>query len=118
MNTDLIILIPLIPLMGAVINGLLGRFFPRWLVGLIGCVSIGTSFVLSLVVFRYLDPQNPQSSLSAVLFSKWIFAENLSVPVAFSLDRLSAVMILVVSGVSFLIHVYSIGYMLEKTVAL
>ena len=111
MNTDLIILIPLLPLLGAIVNGFFGRYLPRRLVGLIGCSTIGISFLISIYVFRFLSHDDPQEKIKATLFNDWISVENLNVSVSFILDRLSAVMLLVVSGVSFLIHVYSIGYM-------
>jgi NADH-quinone oxidoreductase subunit L len=111
MNKDLILLIPLLPLFGAVINGLVGRYMPRWLVGFLACSTIGVSFLFSIIVFRYLAGIDATGSVTATLYPDWITIDDLAVNVSFVLDRLSAVMILVVSGVSFLIHIYSIGYM-------
>ncbi|MBU1320090.1 MAG: NADH-quinone oxidoreductase subunit L [candidate division Zixibacteria bacterium] len=104
-------LIPLAPLIGFIINGLIGKRLPRQMVSLIACGSVFISLLVSVIAFTKLlalDPANRAFELS--LFS-WIPSGSFNVDMAFLLDPLSAVMILVVSGVGFLIHVYSIGYM-------
>ena len=111
MDANLIILIPLLPLFGAIINGIAGRWLPKWMITLFGCLSIGCSFILSIAAFRLLNSDDPQSVAKASLIKDWIFSEDFVFSIAMSLDRLSSIMILVVSGVSFLIHIYSIGYM-------
>jgi len=109
--SDYIYLVPLIPLLGFLFNGLLIGRVPRPLVSFIGCASVGLSLILSLFLFFTLKSLPPDARvIEQVLFS-WIPAGNFNVDVAFLLDPLSAVMILVVSGVGFLIHVYSVGYM-------
>jgi len=105
-------LIPLLPLAGFVINGLLLGRLPRPVVSLVACGSVGLSFILSLLSFFELKAL-PESArvMEQVLFA-WIpSGSQFNANFGFLLDPLSAVMILVVSGVSFLIHVYSIGYM-------
>ncbi len=108
---DYLFLIPLLPLIGFLINGLLIGRLPKPVISLVGCASIGLSFVLSLMLFFELKGM-PEGSrmIEQVLFS-WIPAGSFHVDIAYLLDPLSAVMILVVTGVGFLIHVYSVGYM-------
>ncbi|MBD3401359.1 NADH-quinone oxidoreductase subunit L [candidate division GN15 bacterium] len=103
--------IPLLPLLGFLINGLLLGKLPRPVVSAVACVSVGLSFVLSLLLFFELRSLPPAArEIEQVLFT-WIAAGSFHVDIAFLLDPLSAVMILVVTGVGFLIHVYSTGYM-------
>ena len=107
-------LIVLFPLLGAFVNGVFGKRLPRSLNALIGCLTVGLSFVLACVVFRDLLLLGPdQRSISVKLFT-WIESADLSVDAAFLLDPLSTVMILVVTGVGFLIHVYSVAYMADE----
>ncbi len=103
-----IYLIPLIPLIGFVINGLIGKKLPRGFVYFIGCISIFASFVLSaLALWKVIDTGNAIE----MTYGSWISSGSLSVSIGFKIDQLSAVMINIVSGVGFLIHFYSIGYM-------
>ena len=108
---DYLYLIPLLPLIGFLINGLLIGRLPKPVISLVGCGSIGLSFILSLFAFFELKSL-PETArvIEQVLFT-WIPAGSLHVNIAYMLDPLSAVMILVVTGVGFLIHVYSVGYM-------
>ncbi len=104
-------LVPLFPLIGFVLNGLLLGRLPRPVISFIGCASVGLSLVVSVLLFFELKEMTPAARfIEQVLFS-WIPAGSLHVNVGYLLDPLSAVMILVVSGVGFLIHVYSVGYM-------
>src|SRR5712692_11531725 len=106
----LLLLIVALPLAGWLINGLVGGRMPRRLVGVIGSGAVGASFVASLIVVR--DPAVAGGGLTATLFT-WIAAGDFTVSAGLMMDRLSALMALVVTGVGFLIHVYSIGYMAE-----
>jgi NADH-quinone oxidoreductase subunit L len=104
-------LIPLIPLAGATINGLIGRKASRQGVSAVALLASGASFAMALwVALRF-------SSLTAVphieIFAHWIRSGGFNVDFAFYLDQLSLVMLLVVTGVGFLIHIYSVGYMWE-----
>lgn len=100
-------LIPFLPLLGFLINGLGCRKLPRSLISLIGCSTVLASFALSLRAFSYTADNGV---LTAVLFD-WIHAGNFSLDFAVQVDRLTAVMILVVTGVGSIIHIYSMGYM-------
>ncbi len=99
------------PLLGAALNGLLNRRLPRPLVGLIACGSVLVSFGLSLAAFLRLTGMPPEARLLADHVATWFAAGAVRVDIGFAMDPLGAVMALVVSGVGFLIHVYSLGYM-------
>jgi len=111
--SEYIWVVPTLPLAGFVINALLGRRLSRLGVGLVACGTMGVAFLLSLALLWALFhlPLDARS-LSQELYT-WIGTANLKVSLGFLLDPLSAVMILVVTGVGFLIHVYSVGYMGE-----
>jgi len=104
-------LIPLFPLVGFLLNGLLGSSFTERQVGSIGATAIGLSFVTAVIIFFQLTSL-PESEryITATLYS-WIQTGSLDISINFLLDPLSIVMLLVVTGVGTLIHIYSIGYM-------
>ena len=108
---DYLFLIPLFPLIGVIINGLLGRGFPEKLTGVLGSAMILASFVVSIIAFIQLIGMDPEHRKLVNELYPWIVAGPLKVQFAFMLDPLSMIMTLVVTGVSFVIHVYSIGYM-------
>ncbi|MEA2634595.1 MAG: NADH-quinone oxidoreductase subunit [Chloroflexota bacterium] len=102
-------LVLLTPLAGFLVNALLGRLLPRRIVGWIGAGSIGLAFVFALLALsQVLGGQR----LDQTYFTWWQSAD-FNVPFNLYLDQLSTLMILVITGVGFLIHVYSIGYMRE-----
>ncbi len=105
-------LIVLFPLAGVIINGLVGVKFPRKLIGAIGCLAILGSFICAALVFKEVVVQGIEHAAEVVLFT-WIGCGSLQVNVGFLVDPLSVVMMLTVSGVSFIIHLYSIGYMAD-----
>jgi NADH-quinone oxidoreductase subunit L len=103
-------LIPLLPFAGFVLNGILGRRLPKALVSTIALLAPLASFVVVLnaakasvdgLVLPYVE----------TLPHPWINAGTLHVDISFVLDHLSLFMLLIVTGVGFLIHVYSVGYM-------
>jgi NADH-quinone oxidoreductase subunit L len=106
-------LIVLFPLLGAIINGLVGSRLNRKLVGWIGSGSILLSFFYSLASTLYLYNQGHDSEYGDLTYTafQWIYAGDLGLDIAFLMDPLTSVMVLVITGVGFLIHVYSIGYM-------
>ena len=108
---DYIWLIPILPLAGFVINGFLGKRLPPWLVGLIAFGAVGLSFLVSLLSLVDLLGLPEDGRIYDQFLFAWIPLGDFQVDIAFRLDPLSAVMILVVSGVGFLIHLYSVGYM-------
>lgn len=108
---DYIWLVPLLPLLGFLINGLFGKRLGNSLIGWVGCGSIGLSFLISIGVFFELLKYPPAQRLIQKVIFPWIWSGNFHIDIGFQIDPLSTVMILVVSGVGFFIHVYSIGYM-------
>jgi NADH-quinone oxidoreductase subunit L len=99
-------LIPVLPLAGAAINGFLGRKSSRRAVTTIALFFSGAAFAWALVVAARVSFPHPPEFLA-----HWIRSGSFSVDFAFYLDQLSLVMLLVVTGVGFLIHIYSVGYM-------
>jgi NADH-quinone oxidoreductase subunit L len=101
-------LIPVLPLAGAAINGFLGKKSSRTAVSTIGLFFSGAAFAWALsVVFRVSSDALPYQEYLA----HWIRSGSFSADFALYLDQLSLVMLLVVTGVGFLIHIYSVGYM-------
>lgn len=107
---DYVWLVPLFPLLGVIINGLLGVRFPKKLTGVIGTAAIFLSFLVSCLIFSELI-QLPPGSRSELILFKWIPCGDLQVNIGFLVDALSIIMMLTVSGVSTVIHIYSMGYM-------
>src|SRR5437899_5143054 len=104
-------LIPVLPLIGAALNGLFGKRLTRHAVATAALAFSGASFGLALfVAARFSTLELPHVETVA----QWIRAGNFQADFAFYLDQLSLVMLLVVSGVGFLIHTYSVGYMWEE----
>lgn len=110
---DLIWLIPLLPLIGFLANGIGRNALPKPLVGFIGSGVVFVSFLLSCGVFAdvYAARQAGDPAAFTQSIFEWIAAGNLNVSLSFLVDPLSAIMLLIVTGIGFLIHVYSIGYM-------
>ena len=101
-------LIPILPLAGAAVNGFFGKKSSRQAVTIVGLFFSGAAFAWALgVAFRFSSLELPYQEYLA----HWIRSGNFSVDFAFYLDHLSLVMLLVVTGVGFLIHIYSVGYM-------
>lgn len=109
MINSLLWLIPLLPLLGFVINGLGRNTFSKNLIGIIGSGTILASFILSLILFFELSGST-QKQFPVELFD-WISVANLHIPLSFLYDPLSAIMLLIITGIGFLIHIYSVGYM-------
>src|SRR5437762_7752450 len=102
-------LVLLMPLAGFLVNALLGRLLPRRLVGWVGAGSIGLAFVFAVVILsQVLGGQKLDQS-----YFTWWQSADFNVPFNLYVDALSALMILVITGVGFMIPVYSIGYMRE-----
>ena len=104
-------LVLLFPILGSMINGVLGRSLPKRAVSWIGTGSIGLAFVVALWVWLDLLKLPPEERIFTQTLFDWIVAGGLSAQFSLLIDPLSVVMMLVVTGVGFLIHVYSVGYM-------
>lgn len=106
---NLVWLVPLIPLLGFVINGLGRNTFSKGLIGFIGSSVIFISFVISIGIFLALGSDTVKSH--EIFLFDWINAGALKIPLSFLVDPLSSIMLLIITGIGFLIHVYSVGYM-------
>jgi NADH-quinone oxidoreductase subunit L len=104
-------LVPLIPLAGAAVNGLAGWRSGEKGIGLVAVGAVGLAFALSLAVFVELALQPVAHRSREIDLFTWIAAGRLEVAAAFLIDELSSLMMLVVCGVGFLIHIYAVGYM-------
>jgi NADH-quinone oxidoreductase subunit L len=108
MNTNLHLwLIPLLPFAGFLLNGILGRRMPKWGVTTVALLAPLAAFCV------VLNAALADSLPYVETFGNWINIPALQVDFSFVLDQLSLVMLLVVTGVGFLIHVYSVGYMAD-----
>jgi len=107
--TDLVYLIPLFPLLGFLINGLGWRTIPKNIGGIIGSLSVLASFAVSLLIFFEVK----EGVSKTVTLFDFIQSGNLYIPLAFQVDSLSALFLLIITGIGFLIHVYSTSYMHE-----
>ncbi|MBU1707302.1 NADH-quinone oxidoreductase subunit L [bacterium] len=109
--SHLIFLIILFPLIGVITNTFFTRRWSEAAIGSFSSAMVGASFIFSVAAFISLLGMEPSARhIEQVLFS-WIHVGNFHAPATLLVDTLSCVMILTVSGVSFLIHIYSIGYM-------
>ena len=102
-------LIPVLPLLGFILIGILNKRLPVSLSGGIASAAVFLSFLLSLGVF--MEVSNETAVPERLVLFDWISVGDLKIDFSFLLDRLSAIMLLVVTGVGTLIHIYSIGYM-------
>ncbi|MEY2818470.1 MAG: NADH-quinone oxidoreductase subunit [Chloroflexota bacterium] len=113
-NTGFYFLAPglvLVPILGLLINAIFGKNFSEKVVGTVASLASGTAFVIS-VLLAYSVAVNHGHAVS-VPFAEWIHIGDLKLDWTFRVDSLSATMMLVVSGVGTLIHIYAIGYMHE-----
>ena len=101
-------LIPILPLAGFLINGLGRNVLPKSIIGAVGSLVILAAFGLSLGAFLQVSDTGQAINVS---YFTWIQVGKFTVPFAFLIDQLSAIMLLIITGVGFLIHVYSTGYM-------
>src|SRR4051812_22851059 len=104
---DLLRWIPLIPLIAALINTFFGRIWGKRVTGALACAAVGASFALALYVFGVL----PADGLMRDSLYRWIDSGSFQVNVSFQVDALTVIMLLVVTGIGFLIHLYALGYM-------
>jgi NADH-quinone oxidoreductase subunit L len=109
----MLLLIPLLPLAGFLINAALGRRLPKAVSGGVACLAMVAAFAVSVAaVSAALGQPEPHAIRQTV--STWIGSGSLQVPFALYLDPLSSVMILVITGIGSLIHIYSTGYMHDE----
>ena len=99
-------LIPVFPLLGFILLGLLGKSFKKTSAGILASGLVLASFIISCILFFQLPLEQPITT-----YFDWINVGDLHIPISFLIDPISCIMLLIITGVGFLIHVYSIGYM-------
>jgi len=105
--------IPLLPLIGAAICGLAGRWLPKSWVYAVALLSVLLSCCAGFVAFSQVAQGEPPGGLLHEQVFEWFSVGKLTVDLGLHLDRLSGTLVLVITGVGFLIHLYSIAYMDE-----
>lgn len=108
----LVYLVPLLPFIGFLINGLGRKSMSKSLIGIVGSGMILASFVVSLLIFSEVRQEGFQSQI--VHLFPFIQFDTISIPFALQVDQLSALFLLIITGVGFLIHLYSTAYMHEE----
>src|SRR6478735_75700 len=107
----MVYLVPLFPLIGFLINGLFRNSLSKTLIGVIGSGSVLASFIVSVILF--LDVRSGGALQVQPLF-QFIHVPAFAIDFAFQVDQLSSLFLLIITGVGFLIHVYSTSYMHEE----
>ena len=110
---QLIYLVPLLPLLGCLITGFGRNLLPKSVTGFIGSLVIFISFCLSVWVFSEVSAAG--FTTKNISYFTFIHVAKLNIPFEFSVDQLTAIFLLIITGVGFLIHVYSISYMKDET---
>lgn len=108
--SKLVYLVPLFPLLGFLINGLGRKSMSKSLIGIVGSGSILASFVVSLLIFFDVKATGG----SVVTLFNFIKVDSFTIPFAFQVDQLSSLFLLIITGIGFLIHLYSSAYMHEE----
>ncbi|MGN6507968.1 MAG: NADH-quinone oxidoreductase subunit L [Chitinophaga sp.] len=109
----LVWLVPFLPLLGFLINGLGRNYLPKSLTGVIGSGTVLAAFVISLLIF--FEVRQPGFAPQVVSLFDFISVGSLHIPFAFQVDQLSALFLLIITGVGSLIHIYSTSYMHEES---
>jgi NADH-quinone oxidoreductase subunit L len=107
-------IIPLLPLLGSAINGLLGAKWPNKIVNYVAIGSTGLSFACAIEAVREFSQLSPEQIPFVKQFFTWIAAGTFRAGFDLQVDQLTVVMLLVVTGVGWLIHIYSLGYMAHE----
>ncbi|MBC7207933.1 MAG: NADH-quinone oxidoreductase subunit L, partial [Methyloversatilis sp.] len=105
----LYLLVPLAPLFGAIIAGLFCRVIPRWVAHSVTILGVAVALVASWVIFQDVQAGN---SFNGALYT-WATSGDLKMEIGFQIDKLTVMMMLVVTSVSLMVHLYTIGYMAE-----
>ncbi|WP_298708044.1 NADH-quinone oxidoreductase subunit L [uncultured Chitinophaga sp.] len=109
----LVWLVPFLPLLGFLINGLGRRYLSKPLTGFVGSGSVVAAFVISLLIF--FEVRTPGFTPQVVTLFDFISVGSLHIPFAFQVDQLSALFLLIITGVGSLIHIYSTSYMHDES---
>lgn len=107
----LISLVPLLPLAGFLVISLNNKRLSHGTASLVACGAVLLSFVIAVILFVQLLGRPEDDRFFEVVLTNWIRTGSFSVNFSFLIDPLSSIMLLIITGVGFLIHVYSVGYM-------
>jgi NADH-quinone oxidoreductase subunit L len=107
-------IIPLLPLLGSAVNGLLGRKWPNRVVNSVALGATGLSFLFAVEAVREFLRLPPEHIPWVQKYFTWIAAGGFRAGFDLQIDQLTVVMLMVVTGVGFLIHIYSTGYMAHE----
>ena len=110
---QLIYLVPILPLIGCLINGLARNALSKTLVGIIGSAVVFVSFCISVLIFIQVSQEGFVTQ--NIHYFDFIHVDKLVIPFEFQVDQLTSLFLLIITGVGFLIHVYSISYMKDET---
>src|SRR5437899_1454958 len=108
---NLVYLVPLFPLLGFLINGLFRKSLSKAGISMIGCSVILFSFIVSIILF--IDVK--VNAGTVVNYFNFIDVSSFKIPFAFQVDQLSVVFLLIITGIGFLIHLYSTSYMQDES---
>ncbi|MGI8951451.1 MAG: NADH-quinone oxidoreductase subunit L [Chitinophagaceae bacterium] len=108
---NLAYLVLLLPFIGFLLNGLFRRTLSKSMIGIMGCGVVLISFIISVVLFFDVKAHGG----AVVSYFNFINVDAFKIPFAFQVDQLSAIFLLIITGVGFLIHIYSTSYMHEET---
>jgi len=111
---DYLWIIPLLPLLGSAINGLFGARWPNKIVSAVAVGSTGLSFAAALEAVREFTQLSPEQIPWVKQYFSWIAAGSFRAGFDLQIDQLTVVMLMVVTGVGWLIHIYSMGYMAHE----
>jgi NADH-quinone oxidoreductase subunit L len=114
MPSSLLWFIPLLPFAGFLINGTLGRRLPRGAVSAVALLFTALPAAIVAWLWATMMAAGAPESMSVVANSAWIQVTGFKVDFAFTVDHLTLIMLGVVTGVGFLIHLYSVGYMAHE----
>lgn len=115
--TNLVFLVPLFPLLGFLINGLFRKSLSKPVIGIVGCGALLASFVVSAILFGNVlsaTRLHPGQPLPATVLFDFINISSFKIQFAFLADQLSCLFLLIITGIGFLIHLYSTSYMHEE----
>ncbi|MDQ8141959.1 NADH-quinone oxidoreductase subunit L [Chryseobacterium sp. CFS15] len=105
---NLIYAIILLPLIGFLINGLFGKNLPKIVVGSLATAAVFASFCIAVSLFLNFDSESPAVVVKAF---EWFRVNGVQINFGFQIDQLSLMMVMIITGIGSLIHLYSIGYM-------
>ncbi|RPI47641.1 MAG: NADH-quinone oxidoreductase subunit L, partial [Acidobacteria bacterium] len=106
--------IPLLPFAGFLINNFGARVLPKKVVGAVASLAVFAAFGASVLAVRALVSLPGEEREIAQTIFTWIGSADFQIPLGLRLDPLSALMILIITGIGFLIHLYSTAYMIEE----